>query len=458
MRSQHPARTSMDPRGGDEKASSVEQEDPPPRDAAESFMETFRTLFAVASCVGVHVVTRSRDGVYSVSPLKVVAACASLLGVTLQLAFILDFVFVMETSYDQQMVLAAFFFSVSFCFFTYLVWMKKSHTVMAFLTQVDGSGITVDKNPTLLYVILATFAYSGTYTTCVYIMLPLDQLSFFWFEELKYILAIPIFYTSFIPSLLDLYIMSFLSVVVAGLRAVEVRTKGVGLWTSTHTSVLAGSWLRLLKLLDTFNDIFSYLLHVRQLLFLVQAITLLFCMASVQLEQRCVLYFLLLLGSTLEVVLRFFLVCVAGDRLLTAQEGVLEAVRDVLCGRRTSAFHALTAHHTGLMPQATTKSLLDQKNDAGMRIDIGGLEHLGLHNLLCRMESKPLCVLTWGTSRLSGRTFVSCMGIVTTFLVVLLQLRPYLNQNQPTTTTWFGPFDDSNLFCCFRTMKFQRPT
>ncbi|XP_069955413.1 uncharacterized protein [Cherax quadricarinatus] len=207
-----------------------------------------------------------------------------------------------------------------------------------------------------------------------------------------------------------------------------------------------------------YQQIFSYLLHMRQLLFLVQVITQLYSIVSVELEGKCLLYFWLLLASYLEVFLRFLVVCVAGDRLLK-WEALVEAAREVLCRPQTSeATHKSTFRgHSQTMSQTdyrggneTTKDreAADQEGERGVE---GASGHLYLHNLLCRMEARPLVIQVWGNSRLCGGTFVSCMGLVSTYLVVLLQLRPYLDRTIVQATA----DDDSNLFACFKKMWFM---
>nr|XP_053648420.1 uncharacterized protein LOC128699698 [Cherax quadricarinatus] len=178
-----------------------------------------------------------------------------------------------------------------------------------------------------------------------------------------------------------------------------------------------------------YQQIFSYLLHMRQLLFLVQVITQLYSIVSVELEGKCLLYFWLLLASYLEVFLRFLVVCVAGDRLLKWQEALVEAAREVLCRPQTSE----ATHKSTFRGHSQTMSQTDYRGGNETTKDREAADQEG-----------------WGEG-LCGGTFVSCMGLVSTYLVVLLQLRPYLDRTIVQATA----DDDSNLFACFKKMWFM---
>ncbi|KAG7174613.1 hypothetical protein Hamer_G015744 [Homarus americanus] len=147
------------------------------------------------------------------------------------------------------------------------------------------------------------------------------------------------------------------------------------------------------------------------------------------------------------------------------QEGVLEVVREALCHPPTTPLkdhlgtktHSRTQTEQEDSPETARDTKTKEQTGDGVAREAmvaGSVEHLYLHNLLCRMEAKPFSVEIFGTSRLCGRTFVTLMGLVATYLLMLLQLRPYLDSPQPRSSQ-NNSDDDSDLFKCFSAMKFS---
>lgn len=63
------------------------------------------------------------------------------------------------------------------------------------------------------------------------------------------------------------------------------------------------------------------MIHVRFLVFIVQALTISFALAALRWQSKCLAYLPLLLVSLLEVVVRFFCISVMGDTFLQEVRG-----------------------------------------------------------------------------------------------------------------------------------------
>lgn len=219
-----------------------------------SFVEEFRAMFLVSSFFGIHVIRRLGDGCYVLSlprlcvaiiVLCIMAVCLGMTGVAS---------YFIETTHDLRLFAICLLFSGLTSSSTFFVWLTKSSKIMAFLAEVDAATARVKKPKLLPLVIVALSLLPLAYTFSILFMTPLTDY-FLHVYAIRLLFLSPLFLSSMLPCLMDVYIMSSVHVVVTEVRGLEGRVRGAELWTPRFTNEVADHWLRVTKLLGTCNEV-----------------------------------------------------------------------------------------------------------------------------------------------------------------------------------------------------------
>lgn len=236
-------------------ANALHSEDEPTPDARRrSFVEEFRDMFFVASFFGVHVIKRFGDGCYSLSLPRVCVALAVTCLMIVCLVVIAVASYFTETTRDLSLIAIYLLLSGITSVFTFIVWLTESSKIMLFLTQVDANAILV-KKPKWLPLVIAAVCLVPLATTVVFLfMTPLSD-NFLHVYPMRMLFLSPLFLSTALPSLMDIYIMSSVHVTVVAVRRLERLVRGEELWTPQLTNEVADHWLRLTKLVGACNEV-----------------------------------------------------------------------------------------------------------------------------------------------------------------------------------------------------------
>ncbi|XP_037784077.1 uncharacterized protein LOC119580171 [Penaeus monodon] len=409
--------------------------------------EAAKVVFSVAACLGLYVIEREGENCYRISKLKMIPALISFLAALSSLLHAILLMFFTEITYDQLVLFLPLFGGSCFCFYIYILWIRKSQRIMDYMTQLEVNAIKIPKRKNMPFIIAGVFIYSATYAAVAAVTLPTP--SFITNRSLKYILFIPVFFTAFIPSFADIWVFSFLHPLVVALQGLARRARDVKVWTKEVSGSVMKEWLLLRRLLEIYNEVFSYMIHVRLLVFIVQTLTISFALAALRWQSKCLAYLPPLLVSVLEVVVRFLCISVTGDTFLQERDNVVAAVRERLCrppshsAKEDEGVTLKILHNTAvkITTEGDEESEAEEEHKTTSSVDVQCL-----HHLLSHMESRPLVVKIWGRGILCTRTYMRCLGIVATYLVILLQLRP---QNQ----TGAEDERDLGIIQCFNSIK-----
>lgn len=227
---------------------------PAPDAKSNCFVEEFREMFLVAGFFGVHVIKRLENGCYALSLPRLCVALSLLCFVTLCLGVTAVGSFLIYTTRDLHLFVICIIFSGSTSFFIFLVWLTKSSKIMAFLAEVDVNEVRVKKPKWLPLAMVAMCLLPLAQTVALLVMTPLTD-DFLHPIAVRLLFLSPVFLSGLLPCLMDIYIMSAMHVVVAGLRALEGRVRDEGIWTPRLTNEVADHWLRVTKLLGTCNEV-----------------------------------------------------------------------------------------------------------------------------------------------------------------------------------------------------------
>ncbi|KAK7067986.1 hypothetical protein SK128_016368 [Halocaridina rubra] len=197
---------------------------------------------------------------------------------------------------------------------------------------------------------------------------------------------------------------SFVGVLYKGLEKLKAKCETIAC-TAEEVHDLANSWLVLRSVLNTHNEVFSYLLHIRLDLFLGQAMAFLFTLATIRHSGSPLQVLLASIIPLGEITIRLCAICWAGDGIIAKYNEILDMLREYLC---------------------SSQAITWKGNCTG----VSEVDFVGLHRLLSRMEAKPMFIQVWGSDKLCINTFVKQMGLVVTYLVVLLQLGPQEKQEE----------------------------
>ncbi|KAK7074835.1 hypothetical protein SK128_004367, partial [Halocaridina rubra] len=336
-----------------------------------TFNESLTFLFFVANLLGISVVRRSKEGELYICPKQMALSGVSLCMVVLSLVVCLGVFFSKDSSYEQKILLLPVLSSTSFCLYSYTLWLVKSGKLLAYIKEVDECRIKLKQGHLMPLGVVFSFCYSFIYTFSVYMIVPLpDHIFSIPSQYLGYILLVSVFFTCLVPAILDLYSFSFTFALVVALRMLRSDAQTINRWTKEETNAVANTWIRYRNILGIFNGIFSYLFHVRTLLFIGHALTHSFTLVSIDWKIECAVYFWALSASFGEVLLRFLLVCQSGQYLIIAQENVIKVVREAhfnLCAKSPSGeetlghvdFDSWTMDEITTIPPGSTDTIHD---------------------------------------------------------------------------------------------------
>lgn len=213
-------------------------------------------MFTVATLIGLHVIKRERENTYRISKLKMIPAVFSSLATLSSVVFIFFLAFSTEMSYDQQVFFMPLVCGSGFCFYMCILWMTKSRRIIDFMTQVESNSLKIQKQKNLHFIIAGVFFYSLLYAAAAVAMMPsVDTMFVFREGDLKYYSFVPTFFMAFTPSLVDIYMFSFLCVLVFTLQNLSKDVRAVDLWTLQKTTEVARAWLQLRRLLKIYNEV-----------------------------------------------------------------------------------------------------------------------------------------------------------------------------------------------------------
>lgn len=215
--------------------------------------EAAKVVFSVAACLGLYVIEREGENCYRISKLKMIPALISFLAALSSLLHAILLMFFTEITYDQLVLFLPLFGGSCFCFYIYILWIRKSQRIMDYMTQLDVNAIKIPKRKNMPFIIAGVFIYSATYAAVAAVTLPTP--SFITNRSLKYILFIPVFFTAFIPSFADIWVFSFLHPLVVALQGLARRARDVKVWTKEVSGSVMKEWLLLRRLLEIYNEV-----------------------------------------------------------------------------------------------------------------------------------------------------------------------------------------------------------
>ncbi|XP_068207396.1 myb-like protein X [Palaemon carinicauda] len=295
-----------------------------------AFYQSLSFLLHIASCLGINVIG-IKNGTICICPYRAAVAVVALLVVSLSLVMSLGIIFSVDATYQQKVLILPLFSANCFCCYTQIFWLIKSRSIANFLIEVEAFKLKINRSYPIKVAVCYSFCYSIIYTVFVYIMVPLpDHIFMFRNCNLDYMLTFPVFVTCFIPSMFDLYIFTFTLFLVVALERLRKEIQTIKVWSKEETNTVAKNWLECRNLLGIFNGVFSYLLHVRVILFVMHAIAHLFALTSMKFTKDCAFYFWPLLFSLLENSIRYLGVCQTGQHLINTHFLVAKAVREAV--------------------------------------------------------------------------------------------------------------------------------
>lgn len=215
--------------------------------------EASKAVFRVAACLGLYVVAREGENCYRISKLKIIPAAISFVAALSSLLHAILLMFFTEMTYDQEILFLPLFSGSCFCFYIYILWMRKSHWIMDYMTQLEVHAIKIPKRENMPFVIAGVFIYSASYAAAAAVALPVP--SFISSGSLRYLLFIPVFFTAFIPSFADIWVFSFLHPLVVALQGLTRRARDVKVWTKEVSASVMKEWLLLHRLLEIYNEV-----------------------------------------------------------------------------------------------------------------------------------------------------------------------------------------------------------
>lgn len=225
-----------------------------PESEGLSFVEEFHEMFFVTSLFAVHVIKRIGNGSYSLSLPRLCRGVVMLCLMTICLVVPMVAFYYIKTTYDLRITLGCILLSGITSSFIFIIWLSDSPKIMDFLAEVDGNTITVSKPKWLPLAMVAVCLLPLVHTVAFLLVTPLSD-GLFYAYDMKLFFLIPLFLSSVIPCLMDIYIMSCVHVVVTELNGIEKRVRGAAVWTPHFVNEIANHWLRISKLLGTFNEV-----------------------------------------------------------------------------------------------------------------------------------------------------------------------------------------------------------
>ncbi|XP_064081916.1 uncharacterized protein LOC135198276, partial [Macrobrachium nipponense] len=373
-----------------------QEKDHEPKDSWKKhteFYQSLATLLHVASVLGINVIG-IKHGTICICPYRASAAVVALVVVTLSLVMSLGIIFSIDASYQQKVLILPLFSANCFCCYTQVFWLIKSRRIANFLVEVEACKLRINRSYPVKVAVGYSFCYSIIYTVFVYQMVHLpDHIFAFPNTNLEYMLTFPVFVTCFIPSMFDLYIFTFTLFLIVALERLQEEVQAVQVWSKEEINAVAKKWLRCRNLLDMFSGVFSYLLHVRMLLYVMHAIAHLFALTSMKLTRDCAFYFWPLMLSLLENSVRYLGVCQTGQHLTNTHGLVVKKVRDVLLKQ---CLHDAEEENS---EEDDTSSWLFIKYEMEKPVDLTRSQYGTLGESVVGKSSEKNCFLTEGTAR-----------------------------------------------------------
>ncbi|XP_050715819.1 uncharacterized protein LOC126998349 [Eriocheir sinensis] len=235
--------SSQESKGKDQKASGTSEQD-----AELPFVQANLFMFSIASCFGFHNVRRSSGGAWEVSRWRVVPVVVHLAISVAGFLVVIYLIFFCNLKYYQGVMIMPITFGMSFCIGEYISSFSISKHYIKYLSTIEAQDVKMKPYTNMAFVATGTFVSSTIYTACSLLVTNLSQ-------ENIFILMVPVFTTTYLPTVLDMHMFSFTLMLKQQVVKLRRRIRRVNQWTREEVSGVARQWLLLCRLFRIHNRV-----------------------------------------------------------------------------------------------------------------------------------------------------------------------------------------------------------
>lgn len=235
--------SSQESKGKDQKASGASEQD-----AELPFVQANLFMFSIASCFGFHNVRRSSGGAWEESSWRMLPVLVHLAISVAGFLVVMNLTFFCNLKYYQGVMITPIVFGMLFCIDEYISTFSISKHFITYLSTIEAQDVNMKPCINMPFVATGTFVSSTIYTACSLLVTNLSQKN-------NFILMVPVFTTTYLPTFLDMHMFSFNLMLKQQVVKLRHRIRRVNRWTREEVSGVARHWLLLCRLFRLHNRV-----------------------------------------------------------------------------------------------------------------------------------------------------------------------------------------------------------
>ncbi|XP_068206710.1 uncharacterized protein [Palaemon carinicauda] len=276
------------------------------------FWEENKFIHTVATALGLHIITRTGPKCYAVSLWKLLPTCAYMLGNVYTFSVIGYILYMNVLSTYQLVLMFPTFCNCGSCCYSFILILKRSGQMAKYFTIIDEEGAAIRKTRYKPIWFFPMLIYSTVFTAMLVVSDKIIP------SEYSCAMIYPTFTGTFMPAFLDIYIFSFIRMIISSLEKLGRSVQNTKHWTEETVISVAKKWIRIHGFLDTSNKIFSYVLHVRLVMFILKGMLFMYSLSLMKEDIGDPYLVTVTISGVNEVTLRIFLICKLGNDVVRA--------------------------------------------------------------------------------------------------------------------------------------------
>ncbi|KAK7067985.1 hypothetical protein SK128_016367, partial [Halocaridina rubra] len=204
-------------------------------------------IHTVATLAGFHIITR-KENVYEISRKKLIFTVLFFCNIAYAVGIFYYLLFHGKFTWLQLVLLFPAVFTWGSCSYSCILLLRRSRMIIHFLCIVEKYKLTIKAPKYFPWTMGIIIVYASIYTTCLVVskkVIPYEYYPYF---------IHPTFLSSIMPALIDIYVLSFTTVIVASLQKLNNHIRSTSMWVTEEITTVAKFWLRIHRLLDKYNE------------------------------------------------------------------------------------------------------------------------------------------------------------------------------------------------------------
>lgn len=202
----------------------------------------------MAKYLGLHNVKQNSSGALELSLWRVIPVLIYLAISAVGLLVVLYLTFFCKLKYQQIVMIMPITFGIIFSIDTYISTFTIGKHYIQYLSTIEAQDVRMKSFKNMPLIAAGIFVLSTIYTACSLLVTNILQ-------EYVFSLIIPVFTTTYLPTFLDMHIISFNLMLKQQVVKLRHNIRQVSEWTRAEVSSVARQWLQLCRLFRLHNQV-----------------------------------------------------------------------------------------------------------------------------------------------------------------------------------------------------------